>query len=132
MELEQEIKTYLKKNIAFSIDSITLLVYSIECNQKNDLYLLAKALQEENSLNKIVEYFSGTTVKIPTKQEYTLYTQIAFYFYLTEIEGKKFSEITEMLNQSESKVNHIIIGKKLSEFKSKLNSELNKIIKELL
>ena len=54
MELEKEIKNYLKNNVGFSLDTISLLVYSIECDQKNDLYLLTKALQEENSLKKEV------------------------------------------------------------------------------
>lgn len=132
IDLELEIKKHLSEKPSLSLDVITLLVYSIECNQKNDLYLLGKALQEENSLNKIVEYFSGTTIKLPTKEEYIIYTQVAIYFYLIEVEGKKFSEVTDLLKQNGNEINHIIIGKKLSEFRNKLTDKLNKIIGELL
>lgn len=132
MELEKEIKNYLKNNVSFSLDTISLLVYSIECNQKNDLYLLAKALQEQNSLSSIVKYFSGTTLKIPTLEQFKLYEQIAIYFYFTEVERKKFSFVTDLLKQNGNEVNHILIGKKLSEFKDKLTVKLNEVIQELL
>lgn len=132
MELEKEIKNYLKNNVGFSLDTISLLVYSIECDQKNDLYLLAKALQEQNSLSNIVKYFSGTTLKIPTLKQFKLYEQIAIYFYFTEVERKKFSFVTDLLKQNGNEVNHILIGKKLSEFKDKLTVKLNEVIQELL
>lgn len=132
MELEKEIKNYLKNNVGFSLDTISLLVYSIECDQKNDLYLLTKALQEENSLLSIVKYFSGTTLKIPTLEQFKLYEQIAIYFYFTEVERKKFSFVTDLLKQNGNEVNHILIGKKLSEFKDKLTVKLNEVIQELL
>lgn len=132
MELEKEIKNYLKNNVGFSLDTISLLVYSIECDQKNDLYLLTKALKEENSLLSIVKYFSGTTLKIPTLEQFKLYEQIAIYFYFTEVERKKFSFVTDLLKQNGNEVNHILIGKKLSEFKDKLTVKLNEVIQELL
>lgn len=132
MELEKEIKNYLKNNVGFSLDTISLLVYSIECDQKNDLYLLAKALQEQNSLSNIVKYFSGTTLKIPTLKQFKLYEQIAIYFYFTEVERKRFSFVTDLLKQNGNEVNHILIGKKLSEFKDKLTVKLNEVIQELL
>lgn len=132
IELEKEIVNYLKDNVSFSLDTISLLVYSIECEQKNDLYLLAKALQEENNLNSIVKYFSGTTLKLPTIEEFKLYEQISIYFFFTEIERKKFSFVTDLLKQNGNEVNHILIGKKLSEFKDKLTIKLNKIVKELI
>ena len=132
MELEKEIKNYLKNNVGFSLDTISLLVYSIECDQKNDLYLLTKALKEENSLSNIVKYFSGTTLKIPTLEQFKLYEQIAIYFYFTEVERKKFSFVTDLLKQNGNEVNHILIGKKLSEFKDKLTVKLNEVIQELL
>lgn len=132
IQLDKEIRKYLQDNISFSLDTISLLVYSIECEQKNDLYLLAKALQEQNSLNSIVKYFSGTTLKLPTIEEFKLYEQIAVYFYFTEIERKKFSFVTDLLKQNGNEVNHILIGKKLSEFKDKLTIKLNKIVKELI
>ena len=132
MELEKEIKNYLKNNVGFSLDTISLLVYSIECDQKNDLYLLTKALKEENSLSNIVKYFSGTTLKIPTLEQFKLYEQIAIYFYFTEVERKRFSFVTDLLKQNGNEVNHILIGKKLSEFKDKLTVKLNEVIQELL
>ena len=132
MELEKEIKNYLKNNVGFSLDTISLLVYSIECDQKNDLYLLTKALKEENSLLSIVKYFSGTTLKIPTLEQFKLYEQIAIYFYFTEVERKRFSFVTDLLKQNGNEVNHILIGKKLSEFKDKLTVKLNEVIQELL
>ena len=132
MELEKEIKNYLKNNVGFSLDTISLLVYSIECDQKNDLYLLTKALKEENSLSNIVKYFSGTTLKIPTLKQFKLYEQIAIYFYFTEVERKRFSFVTDLLKQNGNEVNHILIGKKLSEFKDKLTVKLNEVIQELL
>ena len=132
IELQKEIKQFLSQSPSVSLDSIALIVYSIECNQNNDLYLLAKAINEENTLVNIVNYFSGVTLKLPTLEEFLLYQQIAVYFFLTEIEGKKFSEVTNMLESNGNKVNHILIGKKLSEFKEKLNIKLNKIVQELL
>lgn len=132
IELQKEIKQFLSQSPSVSLDSIALIVYSIECNQNNDLYLLAKAINEENTLVNIVNYFSGVTLKLPTLEEFLLYQQIAVYFFLIEIEGKKFSEVTNMLESNGNKVNHILIGKKLSEFKEKLNIKLNKIVQELL
>lgn len=132
MDLSQEIKNHLKNKPNLSLDVIILLVYAIECNQKNDLYLLAKALQEENSLISVISYFGGTSIKVPTVEEYRLYTQIATYFYLTEIMGMKFSEVTEIMKQKGFEVNSISVGKKLSEFKDKLNLKLTEIIEEVL
>lgn len=132
MDLKEEIKNHLKQKSFFSIDFISLLVYVIECNQKNDLYLLAKALQEQNTLSNIVEYFGGTTIKVPNKEEYLLYNQIAIYFYFMEVQGLPFHKITESLKQNGQEISPTIIGRKLSQFREKLLERLNEIVEGLI
>lgn len=115
------------------INSISFLVYEIENNDKNDLFMLSKLLDEQ-SLTNIINYYNGTTIKLPTKLEYKRNLTLALYFYLIELKGFTFAQASEILkNQTgfEIEENEKSIGLRLKYLKDKLKVRVLQIIEEL-
>lgn len=115
------------------INSISFLVYEIENNDRNDLFMLSKLLDEQ-SLTNLINYYNGTTIKLPTKLEYKRNLTLALYFYLIELKGFTFAQASEILkNQTGFQIdeNEKSIGLRLKYLKDKLKVKVLQMIEEL-
>ena len=95
--------------------------------------MLSKLLNEE-SLVKLIDYYDGSEIKIPTKREYKQNMVLAIYFFLTEIKGFSFKKATETLKDMsglEIDESEQIIGRRLSKLKDKLKIKLTQILNTL-
>jgi len=78
------------------LNEITYYIYSLD-SKKNDLYLIFKILGEENALN-FISYFSGDTIKVPSKKEVKEAKLLAVTFYLRVVQEYTWSEIRDLFN----------------------------------
>lgn len=115
------------------INSISFLVYEIENNDKNDLFMLSKLLDEQ-SLTNLINYYNGTTIKLPTKLEYKRNLTLALYFYLIDLKGFTFAQASEILKSQtgfEIDENEKSIGLRLKYLKDKLKVKVLQMIEDL-
>jgi hypothetical protein len=54
-------------------------------------------LLDEKSLNNFLEYYGGTTIKVPTKQELLVVINALLLYQFTRIEGMDFKEACSQL-----------------------------------
>ncbi len=111
---------------------LMLYVFSVESKQQNDLHLIAKILPIEHTMN-LVNYFSGDTVKFPTKDQlYSAYLT-AICYYLKCIKGKSWSEIKDFLNLPERDkdlISSISLGYKINALNDTMSRDLKDILKK--
>ena len=114
------------------LETITLLVYEIENDKKNDLFLLARLLDEQSLVN-MISYFGGHTIKLPTSDEYYNSSVIAMMFYLVDIKGMLFPEAKAFLEKQDIKFqeHESIVGRKLAKSRQTLALKMAQIIEEL-
>lgn len=110
-------------------NSLTLYIYSFQ-NKQNDLHILAKLLPEDLII-KIVAYFDGDYLKIPTKEDYQNARLLALTFFLKEVQKWNWAEIKDFLNIGEEDKDFfstISLGKKMSTIKENLSFDIKKLL----
>jgi len=115
------------------INSISFLIYEIENNDKNDLFILSKLLDEQSLIN-IINYYNGATIKLPTKLEYKRNLILSLYFYLIEIKGYSFQDAAKIIKDKagyEIEEHDHLFGKKLKAIKDKLKQRVIQMLEEL-
>lgn len=115
------------------INSISFVIYEIENNDKNDLFILSKLLDEQSLIN-IINYYNGATIKLPTKLEYKRNLILSLYFYLVEIKGYSFKEAAQIIKDKagyEIEEHDVAFGKKLKSIRNKLKDRVLQILEEL-
>lgn len=106
-------------------NELTLYVYSLE-SKDSDLYMLAKMLDEE-SLQKIIAYYDGDSLKLPTREEYKNCVLTALCMWLKTFKGYSWIEIKEYLEIPENNkdiLSSISIGGKINKVQDNLGKEL--------
>ncbi|OQA15562.1 MAG: hypothetical protein BWY64_02839 [bacterium ADurb.Bin363] len=117
----------LEKN---NFDQLTLYIYSLESQTNSDLYMLAKLLKKED-LDKMVSYFDGDVIRLPSKEEYKSCVLTALCFYLKEIKQWTWPEIKQYLNLPDNykdELSSISIGGKINKVKASLGKDLLKAL----
>jgi len=115
------------------INSISFLIYEIENNDKNDLFILSKLLDEQSLIN-IINYYNGTTIRLPSKLEYKRNLILSLYFYLVEIKGYDFKQASQIIKDKagyEIEEHDHLFGKKLKAIKDKLKERVLQMLEEL-
>jgi len=115
------------KNL-FSI--LTLYIYQME-SKNSDLHILSKLLDKE-SLKKLIKYYNGDSLKLPTVDEYVSSEILAICFYLKEIKHYTWEEIKEFLNLpswNTDSFNTIVIGRKINKIKDNMSKEFHNFLK---
>lgn len=115
------------------LNSISLIIFEIENNTKNDLFMLANIL-DEKSLARLIDYYDGSEIKMPSKNEYKQNLILALYFYLIEIKGYNFKKATDMMKDMSNlqvEESEQYIGRRLSKVKEKLKERLILLINNL-
>ena len=109
---------------------LALYIFQME-SKDSDLYLLAKLLKQDD-LIKVLNYFGGDCLTLPTNEEYRKCVLLAFVFYTKEILGKNWSDIKKQFDlpdKYQKYLNSISIGKKLASIKENLNKDIFNILK---
>lgn len=137
MQQTQVIKNKLSEhfkrdeNTSSLFHQLSLYIYETEAKE-TDLHILAKILPEEN-LMKLIAYYDGDILKMPSKEKYEDCLFLALCYYLKEIKGWNWNQIKEFLNLPEHNqdlLNPIIVGRKISKVKSNIERYLLKVLKE--
>jgi hypothetical protein len=109
------------------LNQVTLFVYSIE-KSSSDLYHLAKLLPDKY-LTKVINYFDGGVIRVPSKEEYKKNLLLTIMFFLSEIKGYDWAKIKEILDlDDDPSISTISIGKKLQKIKSQIRGRLQEIL----
>lgn len=135
--VKEKLDAYFKveENSKNIFNQLALFIYFSESQKSNsDLFLLARLLPDE-FLSKIIYYFDGDIIKIPTRQEYKDSYILALCFYLKEIKGWSWEEIKNFLPISEFNKNDdlssISIGKKINTIKESMDRNLMKSLNSI-
>jgi hypothetical protein len=129
----EELQKQLSDSNLEILNSISFIIFELENNTKNDLFMLAKLLDEQ-SLIKLIDYYDGSEIKIPTKKEYKQNMTLAIYFFLTEVKGFSFKKASEMIKEMsglEIEESEQVIGRRLSKLKDKLKDKLIQVLDSL-
>lgn len=123
---------YFKKKQDTSKDlfnELTLFIYALD-DSHSDLHQLAKILPDEQ-LFKLVSYFDGAVLKIPTKQAYkeSLILSLVYYFY--EVKKLSWVQIKEILGENSyagysSDFSFISLAKKVKKIRKVISKEMQK------
>ena len=114
------------------IEQLALYLYYLE-SPNTDLYLLAKILPED-SLIKLIEYFGGDIIRIPTKEEHLQNKLLAIYYYFREIKQYSWPEIIQKLQLTDQQIeqlNTYSLGHKIQQIKETLDKDLMKLVEKL-
>lgn len=132
--LSQTIEQYFKTDEILNqqiFDQLLLYVYSLNSDQ-NDLYLLAKLL-DSDSLHKIIGYYDGDIIKLPSREEYKTNMLTALCFWLKVFKGYNWIEIKEYLkipDNNKDLLSSISIGGKINKLKDTLGVDLISILEK--
>lgn len=132
--LSQTIEQYFKTDEILNqqiFDQLLLYVYSLNSDQ-NDLYLLAKLL-DSDSLHKVIGYYDGDIIKLPSREEYKTNMLTALCFWLKVFKGYSWIEIKEYLkipDNNKDLLSSISIGGKINKLKDTLGVDLISILEK--
>lgn len=133
--LKDKIDTYFMKdaeNDKLLFDSLSLIIYQME-SEKTDLHILADLL-DADTLQKVVSYFNGAKLSIPTREEYQQNLLLAVCFFLKEIKGMSWPAIKKFIDLPEEYqefLSSISLGKKIIDIKGGMNKKLTSLFNSL-
>ena len=104
-------------------DSLSFYIYSLQID-KNYLYLLAKMLPD-GVIQKLVAYYDGDYLRIPSKEEYYSAKVLAVCYYLNEVRQWSWDEIKDFLEvQDSEEFNPLALAKQITWVKTNLVRDL--------
>jgi hypothetical protein len=110
---------------------LSLYIYSLD-SKENDLYMLAQLL-EPDQLQKLISYYDGDILKLPSREAYKNSVLTALCFWLKEFKGYTWNDIKLYLNLPENHqdiVSSISLGYKINKVKDKLGDDLLKLLEQ--
>jgi len=123
-----------EKTAKESLNKVALYIYYLESkNNQSDLFLLAHLLPEEY-LMKLINYFSGDTLKLPTRNEFVDCYLLAVCFYLKEVENWDWKMIKDFIPLSEPNkeiLSSISLGRKINTIKENMTIEIKNILNNI-
>jgi hypothetical protein len=128
--LLEKLNNYFEKDSQNIFDQLALYIYQHE-TKETDLYILAKLLPHE-SLIKVINFFNGDVIKIPTKIQFKECYLTSICFYLREIKKWEWNQIKKSLNLSEEDFNTYGIGRRINAIKDSLAKDILIALKMLV
>jgi len=126
-----EIEDEANKNI---LDQLTLYIYFLESQKsQSDIYLLARLL-DPDSLYKLVDYYDGDHLCMPSKEEYKRAYLLGISFFLKKIVGLNWEQIKSFLNLSskeDDSVSSISLGRRINQIEEELLGSIGKALKKV-
>jgi hypothetical protein len=126
--LKQSLEEHFSKDDILTeqiFNELVLYVYSIE-SKDTDLPILARIFPEEQ-LQKLITYYDGDTLKLPSREEYRTCLLTALCFWLKTFKGYSWFEIKDYLNIPDNNkdiLSSISIGGKINKLKDALGKDL--------
>lgn len=116
------------------LNQIILYIYYLDSNSlDSDLFILARLLPSD-LLYKLISYYDGDVLKMPSKEDFKKSFITSVCFYLKEIKNWEWKEIKEFFPSNEEYIeliSSISIGKKINKIKETLGNDLMKLLKNL-
>lgn len=113
-----------------ALNALSLLIFSFD-SEKNDLFILAKLLKP-SEIAKLVYYYNGASLRIPTIEEYKRSKILASCYYLREIKGWDWITIKEYLSLTDEETPDEgltkSIGKNIAEIKRELRPDFLEVL----
>lgn len=106
-------------------NELSLYIYSLD-SRNNDLYMLAQLL-DADSLQKLIAYYDGDTLRLPSREAYKTSVLTALCFWLKVFKGYNWQEIKQYLDLPDVHkdiLSPISIGGKINKIKENLGIEL--------
>lgn len=132
-QLEQYFKAQEKADKEV-LNQIILYIYYLESKSANsDLFILARLLPSE-MLYKLISYYDGDVLKMPTKDEFKKAYVVSICFYLKEIKGWTWEQIKQFFPANvdyDDIISSISLGKRINKIKEVLGNDIVKLLKEL-
>lgn len=134
--LKKRYEEYFKKERYTSekiFNILSFFIYQLEAGE-TDLFMLAKLL-ENKDLRKIIKYYDGDSIRMPSVEKHKECELLAFTFFMREIKKKSWNDIKQILKlpeNFENEISSISLGKKHTEIKKKINEETINILKQTL
>jgi len=136
-------QAFLKKTLSdyFSTEDIlnhqifnelSLYIYSLD-HKMNDLFYLAKILDEE-SLQKLINYYDGDILRLPSREAYKTSVLTALCFWLKVFKDYSWTDIKDYLNIPDSHkdlLSSISIGGKINKIKEALGQDLINMLSDI-
>lgn len=102
----------LNKLTTNELDSLLLFaLYKLSGNPNYSLISELAYLFDRQTLMKLLGYFGGTTIKIPTLKEFTLITEALILFEYVDIEGLDFDKGLRKLSKDNLTLNKAQVTK---------------------
>ena len=136
-------QAFLKKTLSdyFSTEDIlnhqifnelSLYIYSLD-HKMNNLFYLAKILDEE-SLQKLINYYDGDILRLPSREAYKTSVLTALCFWLKVFKDYSWTDIKDYLNIPDSHkdlLSSISIGGKINKIKEALGQDLINMLSDI-
>jgi hypothetical protein len=126
--LHATLENYFKKENILNeqiFNELSLYIYSLD-HKQHDLYLLAKILDNE-SLQKLLIYYDGDILRLPSREAYKTSVLTALCFWLKIFKGYTWTDIKDYLDIPDSHkelLSSISIGGKINKIKEALGQDL--------
>lgn len=137
LSIEEKLKEYFKlekQKDQGILNQIILFVYFLESQStQSDLFILGRLLSSQD-LYKLISYFDGDIIKMPSKEEFKKAYIVAISYYLKEIKHLDWNEVKTFLPETEDFAEYTSptsLGRRVSQVKEKMTRELFKLINEL-
>lgn len=133
-EIIQKLTDYLEKdneNVKSLFGQIVFFIFQTE--GKNDMYKLFQFLGFDNTI-KMVDYFAGKTIKLPTRQEFLDTMKWAIIFYMREYLGASWKEISKQLDTEgyDGTIDcEVSVERKVRTIKRRMNKHIYKMLHEV-
>jgi len=106
-------------------NELSLYIYSLD-HRMNDLFMLAKIL-DENSLQKLINYYDGDILRLPSREAYKTSVLTALCFWLKVFKGYSWTDIKDYLEIPDTHkdlLSSISIGGKINKIKEALGQDI--------
>lgn len=107
-------------------NQLLFYIYTIH-SSTSDIYMLAKLLPDEY-LTKLIFYFDGDTIKLPSKKEYKILLLTALCFWLKEFKNLSWNEIKQIIDfdtiEQSVEISTISLGNKIIKLKKLMGKQL--------
>lgn len=121
---------YREKNAFELLETLKALIYR-KSSDRHDLFYLYKVFPEDLII-KLIDFYNGASIRIPSKKEYRDLLILVISFYLKEIEGRDWAYIKNVLSVDSSfSINGNSLGKKIAEIKKEMTADLYNLFQDI-